>query len=148
MKYIIFVEDNKITGAGCTEQIGENIQNIEVEESVYNEFIQDNLLYIFKDGKITKNPNYETARQTLAVTQRISKIEQKLNELDLRRIRAVCEDEIRDEKTNQTTIKLQTTNQTTIQSLLDLIVAITKTTDFKIMAEKKKNATMTWKDKI
>lgn len=102
MKYIIFVEDNKITGAGCTKQLGENIQNIEVEESIYNEFIQDNLLYIFKDGKITKNPNYETARQTLAVTQRISKIEQKLNELDLKRIRAVCEDEIRDEKTNQT----------------------------------------------
>lgn len=102
MKYIIFVEDNKITGAGCTEQIGENIQNIEVEESIYNEFIQDKLSYIFKDGKITKNPNYETARQTLAVTQRISKIEQKLNELDLKRIRAVCEDEIRDEKTSQT----------------------------------------------
>lgn len=102
MQYIIYVEDNKITGAGCAEQIGEDIQNIEVEETIYNEFIQDNLLYIFEDGKIIKNPKYDTERQKLAIKQRAGEIEQELNELDLKRIRAVCEDEIKDEKTNQT----------------------------------------------
>lgn len=102
MKYIIYVEENKITGAGCVEQIGEDIQNIEVEENIYNEFIQDNLLYIFEDGKIIKNPQYDTERQKLAIKQRAGEIEQELNELDLKRIRAVCEDEIKDEKTNQT----------------------------------------------
>lgn len=102
MKYLLYVENNEITGAGCVEQLGENIKNIEVSKDVYDNFVQDKLLYVFRDEKIIENPDYEIERQKCSIRQRITNLEQELKDLDLKRIRAVCEDEIKDEKTNQT----------------------------------------------
>ena len=76
MKYLLYVENNKITGAGCAEQFGENIKNIEVSKDIYDNFVQDKLLYIFRDEKIIENPDYETERQKDSIRQRITNLEQ------------------------------------------------------------------------
>ena len=38
--YYIFVENNKIIGAGELECLNEDILNIEISEEVYNDFIK------------------------------------------------------------------------------------------------------------
>ena len=63
MKKYIFVQDGKINGYGEAIQLTEGVQNIEVSEDVYNEFIQEPLKYIYADGKIVENPNYENEKQ-------------------------------------------------------------------------------------
>ena len=57
------VANNKIIGTdvmGYSEGgIDYPITNIEVSEEVYNAYIQDNDRYIYKDGAIIENPDYE-----------------------------------------------------------------------------------------
>ena len=58
MTYYLMIEDNNIIGASeCTS--GGNIQDIEVSEELYNSYIEDNDRYIYSDGAIIVNPNYE-----------------------------------------------------------------------------------------
>lgn len=103
MKYYIFVEkDGKINGSGQCQQLTEGIINIEVSETVYRAFIKDTMKYIYKNGKIIENPNYENDKQEFFIKERISKIYTELDALDSKRIRAVCEDEVKDEKTGET----------------------------------------------
>ena len=62
MTYYLMIEDNNIIGASeCTS--GGNIQDIEVSEEVYNNFIEDNDRYIYSDGEIIENPNYEEIKR-------------------------------------------------------------------------------------
>lgn len=102
MKKYIFVQDNKINGCGEVTQIAEGIQNIEVSEDVYNSFMQEPLMYIFSDGKIVENPNYENDKQKVYIQQRLDEILNELEVLDAKRVRAVCEDEVRSERTGET----------------------------------------------
>jgi len=55
MIYYVFVEDEQIIGKGQAKCLNVEIQNIEVPEDVYNNLDH----YIYKDGKIVINPNYE-----------------------------------------------------------------------------------------
>lgn len=59
MAYYIFVENDKINGGGQCECIDKNIINYKVTEEVYNDFIDDNLRYIWNGTEIVLNPNYE-----------------------------------------------------------------------------------------
>lgn len=59
MEYYIFLEDGIINGAGQARQIDEGVENIEVSEDVYNAFIENPEKYIYSDGEIIENPNYE-----------------------------------------------------------------------------------------
>lgn len=59
MAYYIFIENNKINGCGQCECIGEEVQNIEVSEELYNDFSTDTDKYIWNGSEIIKNPNYE-----------------------------------------------------------------------------------------
>lgn len=102
MKYYIFVENNAIQNCGNCPQINEEVMNIEVSKDVYDSYIEDSLRYIFSNGKIIKNPNYENDKQKQFIKERIEEIYENLNTLDIKRIRAVCEDEIKDEKTGET----------------------------------------------
>lgn len=61
--YYIFVENGIINGSGECECLNDNVQNIEVTESVYNSFMEDNLLYIWDGSNIVKNPNYKKDKQ-------------------------------------------------------------------------------------
>lgn len=59
MKYYIYVEDNILKGAGCARCLNKEIQNIEVTETLCTDYISDNEKYIYSNGEIVKNPNYE-----------------------------------------------------------------------------------------
>lgn len=102
MKKYIFVQDGKINGCGEAVQLTEGVQNIEVSEDVYNEFIQEPLLYIYSDGQIVENSNYENEKQKEFIEKRLEEISNELNLLDIKRIRALCEDEIKIERTGET----------------------------------------------
>lgn len=59
--YYFFIEDNKINGCGECQRL--DITNIEVTEEVYNNFIEDNDRYIYSDGEIIENPDYEEIKR-------------------------------------------------------------------------------------
>lgn len=102
MKYYIYVEDNILKGAGCARCLNKEIQNIEVTETICTNYISDNEKYIYSNGEIVKNPNYEEIFKKRKKSEKISKIIEKLNELDNKRIRAVCENQIKDTQTGET----------------------------------------------
>ena len=58
--YYFFIEDNKINGCGECQRL--DITNIEVTEEVYNNFVEDNDRYIYSDGEIIENPDYEETK--------------------------------------------------------------------------------------
>ena len=101
--FYIYVENGRINGAGECEILDtDTIKNMEVSEKVYKEFINDTRKYIYDSGKIILNPDYEKVKKQEEIENKINDINEKLSILDLKRIRAVCEDEIRDEKTGET----------------------------------------------
>lgn len=102
MTKYIYIENGKINGCGQVEQLDQTTQNIEIDDSTYNEFLQDNLKYIFDSGKIIKNPNYQKEKTTKELKSKIEELKLQLDELDKKRIRAVCENTIKEEATNQT----------------------------------------------
>ncbi len=102
MKYYIYIENDKLNGAGCAKCLNEDIQNIEVSEQICQELISDSEKYIFSSGEIIQNPDYEKILKEREKTTKISEIISQLNELDQKRIRAVCENQIKDEKTEET----------------------------------------------
>jgi hypothetical protein len=69
MVYYIFIKDEKIEGKGQCKQLTEGVLNIEVEQEIYNDIEK----YIYKDGEIILNPNYE-AEQELKERERIAKL--------------------------------------------------------------------------
>lgn len=59
MAYYIFLENGKINGCGQCPTLNEEIQNIAVTESIYNAYIAEPEKFIYVDGEIVENPNYE-----------------------------------------------------------------------------------------
>ena len=53
------VENNNIIACGQCPCASEDIQSIEVSEEVYNSYIQDQDRFIYQDGAIIENPDYE-----------------------------------------------------------------------------------------
>lgn len=102
MKRYIYVENKKINGCGQAEIIDDATQNIEVSETIFNEFLEDNLKYIFDSGKIIPNPNYKKEKTNQELKNKIEALKLQLDDLDKKRIRAICENKIKDENTNQT----------------------------------------------
>ena len=100
--YYIFVENKKINGCGSCKCLNKDILNFEVSKEVFENYKTDPLKYIFEDNKIIENPNIEKERQQTQSIQNLEKLKSELNELDKKRIRAICEDEIKDTSTGQT----------------------------------------------
>lgn len=61
--YYIFVENEKLNGAGQCPCDNEDIQNIEVEQSVYERYIEDIDRYIWNGTAIIENPDYEETKR-------------------------------------------------------------------------------------
>lgn len=61
MEYYIFYDKNteKLNGAGQCRCLNEEIENIEVIEELYNDYIEAPNKYIYQNGEIVENPNYE-----------------------------------------------------------------------------------------
>lgn len=96
------MENGKINGCGQAEILDAATQNIEVSETIFNEFLEDNLKYIFDSGKIIPNPNYPKEKTNQELKNKIEALKLQLDDLDKKRIRAVCENKIKDENKNQT----------------------------------------------
>lgn len=63
MKYYAFIKENKIDGIGQCVAIAKDIQCVEVSEEIYNNYINDQLLYVWNGSEIVNNPNYEADKQ-------------------------------------------------------------------------------------
>lgn len=121
MKYYIYVEDNILKGAGCARCLNKEIQNIEVTETLCTDYISDNDKYIYSEEKIIPNPNYEKILKERNKSEKISKIIEKLNELDSKRIRAVCENQIKDTQTGETWLEYYNSQANKLRSELQTI---------------------------
>lgn len=121
MKYYIYVEDNILKGAGCARCLNKEIQNIEVTETLCTDYISDNDKYIYSEEKIIPNPNYEKILKERNKSEKISKIIEKLNELDNKRIRAVCENQIKDTQTGETWLEYYNSQANKLRSELQAI---------------------------
>lgn len=73
MTYYLMIENDEIIGAGQCSCIGANIKNIEVSEEIYNNYIQDKDRYIYSDGEIIENPDYEEVKKQKE-TERINNL--------------------------------------------------------------------------
>lgn len=102
MSKYIYIENNEINGCGETLQIDESTTCIEVSDEIYNAFLSDKLKYIYKSGKIVSNPDYAAQKSKKEAECKIAGLKVQLDELDKKRIRAVCENEIKDETTGET----------------------------------------------
>ena len=121
MKYYIYVEDNILKGAGCARCLNKEIQNIEVTETLCTDYISDNDKYIYSEEKIIPNPNYEKILKERKNSEKISKIIEKLNELDSKRIRAVCENQIKDSQTGETWLEYYNSQANELRNELQAI---------------------------
>ena len=59
MAYYVFVENNKIFGKGQVPITNPDVQSIEVSQEVYDNY----KMYIYQDGEIVLNPNYEEEQE-------------------------------------------------------------------------------------
>ena len=101
MNYI-YIENEKIIGCGEFPTTNEDISSVEVSEKIYTQYLKDTDKYIWDNGTIKENPEYDKVKNTKRINAEIEEINDKLSVLDLKRIRAVCEDEVRNEKTGET----------------------------------------------
>ena len=101
MNYI-YVENEKIIGCGEFPVTNDDISNTEVSEEIYTQYLKDTDKYIWDNGAIKENPEYNSIKKRKKINAEIEQINEKLSILDLKRIRAVCEDEVRNEKTGET----------------------------------------------
>lgn len=100
MKYI-YIENGILNGAGEVLQLDEGVNNIEVSDEIYENYIAEPTKYIYSDGKIIENPQYAELKQKELNEKRKAEILNQLEELDSKRIRAICEDDIKDTKTGE-----------------------------------------------
>lgn len=69
MAYYVFIENNKIDGTGQCKCLDEGVQNIEVDYEIYSNIDK----YIWQDGSLILNPNYE-AEQAQKEAKRIGNL--------------------------------------------------------------------------
>lgn len=70
MTYYIFLDNGKLNGCGQCPCLNEEIENIEVTQEVYNLYSKTPDKYIYQNGEIIENPNYE-AEQALKERKRL-----------------------------------------------------------------------------
>ena len=57
--YIIFVQNGKINGSGQCRCLNEDVQNLEVSEELYNAFNENPEMYVYSNGEVIIDPDYE-----------------------------------------------------------------------------------------
>lgn len=58
MTYYVFIENEEIKSKGQCKCLSENVLNVEVDEEIYNNIEK----YIYQDGEIILDPDYETRK--------------------------------------------------------------------------------------
>ncbi len=102
MTKYLFIENGKINGGGEISRLDTEIKNIEVDDITFQNYIDEPNKFIYQNGKIVQNPNYEKQTKQLQINNEISQLKSQMDELDKKRIRAICENSIKDEQLNQT----------------------------------------------
>lgn len=102
MTYYIYVENDKCIGSGSAKCLNTEILNIEIPEEIYNSYNKDNDKYIYSDGEIIENPQYNKILEEKEKNLCREELIGQLNELDSKRIRAVCENSIKESSTGET----------------------------------------------
>jgi len=69
ISYYLFIENDVINGRGTCKRVDDKVINFEVSEEIYNDFEK----YMYKDGEIVLNPNYEQ-EQKQKERERINKL--------------------------------------------------------------------------
>lgn len=100
--YNIFIENGEINGAGEFKCLNPEIENIEVSETVYNDYVLNPTKYICENNSITVNPNFEKEKHNSEISEEINSLKTQIENLDIKRIRAICENEIKDTASGQT----------------------------------------------
>lgn len=59
MSNFVFIKDKKINGKGQVKCLNDDIQNIVVSDEIYNDLER----YIYQDGEVILNPNYEQEQE-------------------------------------------------------------------------------------
>ena len=89
--FYVHVKNEKITGCGQAKNISENVTNVTVSETIFNALVDDLESYVYQEGNIIPNPNYEEVLQERNKASQILTIKKQLDDLDKKRIRAICE---------------------------------------------------------
>lgn len=63
--YYIFIEDNKINGAGQCRQLNEGIINFEVTKDLFNAFVENPDMYIWNGEDVVVDPDYEEKQKQI-----------------------------------------------------------------------------------
>ncbi len=83
--YYIFLENGKLNGCGKCRRL--DCENIVVSEFVYLRYMESPNYYIFQDGEIVVNPNFEKEEEIKARIAENERLKEQLNELDLKAVR-------------------------------------------------------------
>lgn len=73
MTYYIFIQNEKLNGCGQCRQLTEGVTNLEVEEALYNAYVENPDMYIWDGEAVVIDPEYE-AKQAQKEKERIAKL--------------------------------------------------------------------------
>lgn len=102
MTKYFYIENGIINGGGELQRLEENIINFEVCDEMFENYINDSQKYIWQAGKVVENPDYEKLKRQSLIREEIESLTRVLEDLDKKRIRAICENSIKDEQTSKT----------------------------------------------
>lgn len=83
--YAIYDTETGSLSKAQVKCLNDEVENIEVSKTVYDNFEK----YIYSNGEILENPEYENDLLEKECLKQVNEIKQKLRELDLKSIRAI-----------------------------------------------------------
>lgn len=89
MKYYANIVDNKINGIGQVVCVADDLFQIEISQEVYNNLSEHPNMYIYQNGAIVLNPNYEQEEEEKRRQAHIAELKQQLNEIDSKSARSL-----------------------------------------------------------
>ena len=99
-KYYIYVTDGKLNGTGTCISNGDI--NIEVSKELHDDYDTNPDKYMWNGEEVVINPDYEEIIARKERERQRQLLLEQIDELDKKRIRAVCEPSIKDETTGET----------------------------------------------
>lgn len=117
-KFYLMVEDGEIFGRSQSIS-GGDIIDVEVTEELYNDYGQGK--YIYSNDEIVLNPQWEAIQLQKQNQEQINNLKQQIEELDKKRIRAICEPSIKDATTGETWLEYYNSQIETIRKQIQTL---------------------------
>ena len=118
IKFYLMVEDGEILGRSQSIS-GGDIIDVEVTEELYNDYEQGK--YIYSNDEIVLNPQWEAIQLQKQNQEQINNLKQQIEELDKKRIRAICEPSIKDTTTGETWLEYYNSQIETIREQIQTL---------------------------